>query len=106
MFSSQGQVSSKVITFLVDREKSNIFGRRVETAKNTDTANIPSKPNCKFQPEAECNMPRKYYGKKDIKRLMENVLREKNSYQQFKNNNNKTKLNKTKIIIIIKKKNS
>ena len=59
MFSSQGQVSSKIITFLVDREKSNIFGRRVETAKNTDTANIPSKPNCKFQPEAECNMPRK-----------------------------------------------
>ena len=59
MFSSQGQVSSIIITFLVDLEKSNISGRRVETAKNTGTTNIPSKSNFKFQPEAECNMPRK-----------------------------------------------
>ena len=59
MFSSQGQVSSIIITFLVDLEKSNISGRRVETAKNTGTTNIPSKSNFKFQSEAECNMPKK-----------------------------------------------
>ena len=55
MFSSQGQVSSIIITFLVDLEKSNISGRRVETAKNTGTTNIPSKSNSKFQSEAKCN---------------------------------------------------
>ena len=59
MFSSQGQVSSIIITFLVDLEKSNISGRRVETAKNTSTTNIPSKSNFKFQSEAECYMPMK-----------------------------------------------
>ena len=59
MFSSQGQVSSIIITFLVDLEKSNISGRRVETAKNTGTTNIPSKSNPKFQSEAERNTPRK-----------------------------------------------
>ena len=59
MFSSQGQVSSIIITFLVDLKKSNISGRRVETAKNTGTTNIPSKSNFKFQSEAECNTPRK-----------------------------------------------
>ena len=59
MFSSQGQVSSIIITFLVDLEKSNISGRRVETAKNTATTNIPSKSNSKFQSETECNTPRK-----------------------------------------------
>ena len=59
MFSSQGQVSSIIIIFLVDLEKSNISGRRVETAKNTGTTNIPSKSNSKFQAEAECNMPTK-----------------------------------------------
>ena len=37
MFSSQGQVSSIIITFLVDLEKSNKSARRVETAKNTGT---------------------------------------------------------------------
>ena len=59
MFSSQGQVSSIIITLLVDIEKSNISERRVETAKNTGTTNIPSKSNFKFHSEAECNMPRK-----------------------------------------------
>ena len=59
IFSSQGQVSLIIITFLVDCGKSNISGRRVETAKNTGTANIPSKSNCKSQSEAVCNMPRK-----------------------------------------------
>ena len=59
MFSSQGQVSSIIITFLVDLKKSNISGRRVETAKKTRTTNIPSKSNSKFQSEAECNTPRK-----------------------------------------------
>ena len=43
----------------MDIEKSNISGRRVETAKNTGTTNNPSKSNFKFQSEAECNMPRK-----------------------------------------------
>ena len=43
MFSSQGQVSSIIITFLLDLEKSNISGRRVKTAKNTGTTNISSK---------------------------------------------------------------
>ena len=62
MFSSQGQVSSIIITFLVDLEKSNISVRRVETAKNTSTTNIPSKSNSKFQSEAECNTPRKPLG--------------------------------------------
>ena len=59
MFSSQGQVSSIIITFLVDLEKSNVSGRRGETAKNTGTTNIPSQSNSKFQSEAECNTPRK-----------------------------------------------
>ena len=59
MFCSQGQVSSIIITFLVEVEKSNISGRRVETAENTGTTNIPSKSNSKFQSEAECNTPRK-----------------------------------------------
>ena len=59
MLSSQGQVSSIIITFLVDYKKSKISGRRVETAKNTGTTNIPSKSNSKFQSEAECNTPRK-----------------------------------------------
>ena len=59
MFSSQEQVSSIIITFLVDLEKSNISGRRVEIAKNTGTTNISSKSNSKFQSEAECNTPRK-----------------------------------------------
>ena len=59
MFSSQGQVSSIIITFLVDLEKSSISGQRVETAKNTGTTNIPSKSNSKFQSEAQCNPPRK-----------------------------------------------
>ena len=59
MLSSQGQVSSIIIAFLVDLEKSNISGRRVETAKNTGTNNIPSKSDFKFQSEGECNMPRK-----------------------------------------------
>ena len=59
MFPSQGQVSSIIITFLVDLEKSNISGRRVETAKNAGTTNIPSKSNSKFQSKAECNTPRK-----------------------------------------------
>ena len=31
----------------------------METVKNTDTTNIPSKSNFKFQSEAECSMPRK-----------------------------------------------
>ena len=70
MFSSQGQVSSIIITFLVDLEKSNISGRRVETAKNNGTTNIPSKSNSKFQPEAECNMPRQpLRGALDVKGL-------------------------------------
>ena len=59
MLSSQGQVSSIITTFLVDLGKSNISGRRVETANNTGTTNIPSKSNPKFQSETECNMPRK-----------------------------------------------
>ena len=59
MFASQGQVSSIIITFLVDLKKSNISGQRVETAKNTGTTNIPSKSNSKFQSEPECNTPRK-----------------------------------------------
>ena len=59
MLSSQGQVSSIIIIFLVDLEKSDISGRRVETAQNTGTTNIPFKSNSKFQSEAECNTPRK-----------------------------------------------
>ena len=60
MFSSKGKVSSIIITFLVHLEKSNISGRRVETAKNTGTINIlPSKPNSKFWSQAECSTPRK-----------------------------------------------
>ena len=43
------------MTFLVDLEKSNKSGRRLETAKNTGTTNIPSKSNSKFQSEAKCN---------------------------------------------------
>ena len=38
MFSSHGQVSSVIITFLGDLEKSNTSGRRVETAKKTGIA--------------------------------------------------------------------
>ena len=59
IFSSQEQVSSIIIPFLVDLQKCNKSGRRVETAKNTSSTNIPSKSNFKFHPEAECNMPRK-----------------------------------------------
>ena len=59
MFSSEGKVSSIIITFFVDLEKSNRSGRRVETAKSTGPTNIPSKSNSKFQSEAECNKPRK-----------------------------------------------
>ena len=58
-FSSQGQGSSIIVSILVDLERSNTSGRRVETAKNTGTTNNPSKSNSKFQSEAECNMPRK-----------------------------------------------
>ena len=69
-FSLQGQVSSIIVTFLVDLEKSNKSGQRVATAWNTGTTNIPSKSNSKFQLEAECNMPRKpLRGALDVKGL-------------------------------------
>ena len=44
---------------MVEIEKSNIPGQRVETLKNTGTTNIPSKSNFNFQSETECNRPRK-----------------------------------------------
>ena len=59
IFSEEGQVSSIIITFLVDIKKSFISGRRVETVKNTGTTYILFKPNLKFQSEVECSMSRK-----------------------------------------------